>query len=421
MALKICFFEDENYRNFFPLTYLRPVFSLRSGMVPLFQRVKRIFPEAEIILNCRSQVAPVFAAYEKEYPINIIKKGEGDIIFLNGRIRGYGDLPKLINESKISTVLKNSNKLVGVILKKDDLAQMPALATQEDYLNYIDTHAEDIPEFHTTATLYNYLWELMADIETEIKADFELIPKTPVGNYDGVYFKEKEKVVIGDNVKIQPSVVIDAANGPIYIGSNTTIEANAALYGPLYLGPNCVITPGKISSSSIGHTSRVGGEIEWTICQSYVNKYHTGFLGHSYIGSWVNIGAQTTNSDLKNNYGEIKVKLNGKAVQTGSNKIGSFVGDHTKFGIGMFLNTGIMIAPACNLFGASLLLDREIPAFSWGNTGNYKTNQVDKVIETARVVASRRNVEFSEAEAEMLKHISENDILDQGIFKLSRY
>ena len=421
MALKICFFEDEKYNHFFPLTYLRPVFALRSGMVPLFQRVKRHFPQAEIILCCRDQIAPVFAAYEKEYPINIIKKSEEDFVLLNGRIRDYGDLPKLISEAKISNVLKNSNEVVGVILKHEDLERLPQMGELSDYINLIDHSAEDIPEFHTTATLYNYHWELMADVEKELTADFEFIPKSPVKDYDGVYFRNKENVIIDDDVDIQPSVVIDASNGPIYIGSNTKIEANSALYGPLFIGPNGVITPGKISSSSIGHTCRVGGEIEWTICQSYVNKYHTGFLGHSYVGSWVNIGAQTTNSDLKNNYGEIKVKLNGKAVQTGSNKIGSFVGDHTKFGIGMFLNTGIMIGPACNLFGACLLLDREIAPFSWGYTGNYKTNQVEKVIETAQVVASRRNVDFTEAEAELLRQLAENNIVADGIFKLKNY
>jgi hypothetical protein len=126
----------------------------------------------------------------------------------------------------------------------------------------------------------------------------------------------------------------------------------------------------------------------------------------------------TTNSDLKNNYSAIKVSLNGQMVDTGSNKVGSFIGDHTKFGIGTLLNTGINIGVSCNVFGGGLVADKEIPAFSWGSSGSFVKYDFRKAIETARVVTARRNFRMSEAEERMLEAVAEGKASDKGILKL---
>ena len=128
-------------------------------------------------------------------------------------------------------------------------------------------------------------------------------------NPDDVYFDS--------GTQIRPAAVIDASNGPVYIGCNSRIESHAAVIGPCYIGPNSVVLAGLIAASSIGHTCRVGGEVEESIFHCYVNKYHAGFIGHSYVAPWVNFGAMTTNSDLKNNYSNIRVSLGGEALDTG--------------------------------------------------------------------------------------------------------
>ncbi|MEW6412409.1 MAG: putative sugar nucleotidyl transferase [Candidatus Zixiibacteriota bacterium] len=413
MPLTICIYEDSKYRNFTPLTHFRPVYTLRAGVVPLFERAKRHFGDAALCLSCRGQLATVLASCYKAYAVNIIKKNATDILLLNGRIRDYGDLPKLIREAKISTHFTSGGETVALLWKNDSIRNLPEVATPSDYHRYFKEHGDEIPEFHTTATLYEYLWHIMADIEREITTDFEKV-KSSLGApmnvriHDGVYWVNQDNVILGNDVEIMPGSVIDASRGPVFIDNNSRVESHAAIYGPTYIGPNCVIVAGKISGCSIGHTCRVGGEIEASVFQSYVNKYHAGFIGHSYVGSWVNFGAMTTNSDLKNNYSNIRVTVNGESVDTGSNKVGSFIGDHTKFGIGMLLTTGINVGVCCNLFGGSLISDKEIPSFKWGATGSYTEYDYRKALETARITAARRNYTLSDAEEGLMIALAED-------------
>ncbi len=424
MSLTICIYEDSKFENFTPLTHFRPIYTLRAGIVPLFERVKRHFGDADICLACRSSLANVMAACHKTYPVNIIKKGSADILFLNGRIRNYGDLPKLIGEAKISTYFTSGGETVAVLLKNDAIRDVPEVATPAEYEKHFKKQGEDnIPEFHTTATLYGYMWHIMADIEDEIRADFDKLRRTHpaplnVRVHDGVYWVGQDNVILGNDVEIFPGAVIDASHGPVFIDNNVRVEAHAAIYGPTYIGPNSVVVAGKISSCSIGHTCRVGGEVESSIFHSYVNKYHAGFIGHSYVGSWVNFGAMTTNSDLKNNYSNIRVTVNGESIDTGSNKVGSFIGDHTKFGIGMLLTTGINVGACCNLFGGTLISDKEIASFQWGSTGAYTVYDVKKAIETARITAGRRNYTLSDAEEGLLIALAENKHNGAGVLNI---
>ncbi len=423
MPLTVCIFEDSKFGDFFPLTHMRPVYSLRAGIVPLYDRCRRHFGDAGLIFCCREQLGTYLSLVEKNYPVNIIKKNASDILFLNGRIRDYGDLPRLVSESRISTLYRNNGETVGVLLKDDTIRDMPAISTPVEYQRLLDKEGDNIPDFDTTATMYSYLWEIMSDIDREIRADTEFyhesLPKPEnVTIHDGVYWVSPEDIYLGSDVEIMSGAIIDASGGPIHIGSSTKVEAHAAIYGPTFIGPNSVVVEGKITGCSIGHTCRVGGEVEHSVFQSYVNKYHAGFIGHSYVGSWVNFGAMTTNSDLKNNYSNIKVSLNGNQIDTGSNKIGSFIGDHTKFGIGTLLNTGINIGISCNIFGGGLVSDKEIASFQWGGTGNYVVYDFEKAIETARVVTQRRGHTMSDAEEGLLRAVVDSAAHDKGVIKL---
>ncbi|MBD3258021.1 hypothetical protein GF377_06275 [candidate division GN15 bacterium] len=301
----------------------------------------------------------------------------------------------------------------------DSAAEVPKLSTPDEYLKSIIRQREEIADFDTTATLYRYCWEIMHDIDTAIAHEFpEMVkqadePKDVVV-HDSFVTVNREQVYLGSGVKAGPGAIIDASDGPVFIGDFTRIEPQAAIYGPCYIGPNSVVVAGKIAGSSIGHTSRVGGEVEESVFQSYVNKYHAGFIGHSYVGSWVNFGAMTTNSDLKNNYSNIRVSLHGESIDTGSIKVGSFIGDHTKFGIGTLLNTGINIGVCCNIFGGSLIADKEIPSFRWGNSNGYQDYDIDKAIETMRRTAGRRGVDLSDQEEALLRSIAQGRASTEG-------
>jgi hypothetical protein len=167
-----------------------------------------------------------------------------------------------------------------------------------------------------------------------------------------------------------------------------------------------MVTGGKISGCSIGAVCRVGGEVEETIIQGYTNKYHAGFLGHSYVGEWVNFGAMTTNSDLKNNYTPVKVAVNGKEIDTGSLKVGSFIGDFTKTAIGTLLNTGINIGISCNLVSDSLVVDKEIPDFTWYSMRHKMEYSMAKALDTIERTMARREKKLTAALRKRLEEVS---------------
>jgi UDP-N-acetylglucosamine diphosphorylase/glucosamine-1-phosphate N-acetyltransferase len=394
---------------------------MRAGIVPLFRRAERHFDASDVCFAARNQIAPLLAGEYPDHPVNILKREGDDMLFINGRIREYGDLAKQVEGTRLSTrFMSPSGETVAVLFKLDPKSSVGRLATPADYINYFGVARNNFADFDTSATLYSYTWEIMADIEREIVADYNAMrdgfTNSPdVRLHEGAHLVDPDSIQLEHNVEVRPGAVVDASHGPIYVGPNTRIESHATIYGPSSIGPNTVVVAGKIEKCSIGHTCRVGGEVEESIFQSYVNKYHAGFIGHSYVGSWVNFGAMTTNSDLKNNYSNIRVSLDGQMMDTGSIKVGSFIGDHTKFGIGTLLNTGINIGVCCNIFGGSLVTDKEVPSFMWGGSGNFVPYKFDKALETARMTASRRDYTLSTSEESALAAICDNAMSDEGV------
>jgi len=424
MPLTVCFYEDETYKHFFPLTLLRPVYVLRAGIVPLFRRSERYFSAGSVCLVGRNQIAPLLAETFRDYPVNIIKRQEADVLFINGRIRSYGDLPKLASQSTLSAVFTCNNEVVAVLFKAESLKAFPEIATQKEFQELYRKESSNFLHSRTTATLYRYCWDIMADIGSEITDDFEYLRASfplprKVKVHEGAFLVNQDNVFLGDGVEMLSGAVIEASNGPVYIGDNVRIQPHAAVVGPCFIGPNSVVLAGKITGSSIGHTCRIGGEVEESVFQAYVNKYHAGFIGHSYVGQWVNFGAMTTNSDLKNNYSNIRVTLNGELIDSGSIKVGSFIGDHTKFGIGTLLNTGINIGVCCNIFGGTLVTDKEVSSFSWGNSEKYEKYEFEKALETVRKTAERRSYTLSGREASVLQAIFNDLLTDDGIMNFN--
>ncbi len=417
--MHICLFEDNKYRDFNPIALTRPVYLLRNGILPLYQRINRWFAPDTLSFAMRNDIAPLIAETFPAIPVNIIKHGGQPVLFLNGRLRNPGNLQSLLKETKFVTVLKSEVSTVGVWFPSGVITDLPPVTTPDTYSAYVDAHKDSVLEVETTATLYNYLWDFVNDIDAEIIADFtHLKPSTGKGNatiHPGAYILNESQVHLSDGVVIFPASVIDATKGPVYIGNNVRIESHAAIVGPCYIGDDTIVLAGKIVGSSIGPVCRVGGEVEESIFFGYVNKYHAGFIGHSVVGAWVNFGAMTTNSDLKNNYSAIRVSVNGSMVDTGSIKVGSFIGDHTKFGIGTLLNTGISIGIACNLFGGVLVTDKEIKSFSWGPVKDWKRYDIEKAIETAALTMGRRKRTLSERESNILRAIFNKTESETGV------
>lgn len=234
-----------------------------------------------------------------------------------------------------------------------------------------------------------YPWDLISNLKVDMEADFLYSTNNaqPTTNNKKIHKSaaliNEQNIRIEEGAEIGANAVIDATNGPIFIGENTIVHPLALLRGPVYIGKNC----------------RIAGEIVNCIIMDYVNKGHYGFLGHSYVCPWVNLGAGTTNSNLKNNYSSVKVQVNGTAVDTGQTFVGCFIGDHAKTAIGSLIYTGCVIGAAANLFGEPYY-KKFIPSFSWGNKATHK---VEDAINTARAVMKRRGVELTAQDEEQFK------------------
>ena len=264
-----------------------------------------------------------------------------------------------------------------------------------------------LPSRDLDVDLISYPWDLVRLNGDEIRRDFEGLGGSAIETEPSpmVHVLGKENLRIGTDVRISPGVVIDATKGPVSIADEVVIMANASLEGPLYIGHGSTIKMGaKIyGGTTIGPLSKIGGEVAETIVHGYSNKQHEGFLGHSYLGEWTNIGAGTETSDLKNNYSPVRVTIAGEPVDSGEIFVGVFMGDHSKTGIGTVLGTGAVVGACCNIFGADYP-PRYVPSFTWGGMPGFEEHNCNKAIETAvRVMARRGQTLSSGAEAVLRK------------------
>jgi UDP-N-acetylglucosamine diphosphorylase/glucosamine-1-phosphate N-acetyltransferase len=226
--------------------------------------------------------------------------------------------------------------------------------------------------------------------------------------YPGVHILAEQNLLFGSGARIKPGVVLDAEDGPIVLGAGCRIESNVTIQGPAYVGPGSTVHPMSRlrEGSSVGALCKVGGEIEEAVLLDLSNKQHDGFLGHAYLGSWVNLGADTNASDLKNNYGTVRVDLGDGPVDTGERFVGPLLGDHVRTGINTMLTTGTVAGVCCNVFGGGFP-PAFLASFSWGGAEARVEYRLEQAIETARVVHGRRGVEFTELHEQLLREIHE--------------
>lgn len=222
-------------------------------------------------------------------------------------------------------------------------------------------------------------------------------PLEPVDTPGGSALVGEEGLYVGPECRIEPFVHFDTREGPIVLGARVVVESHAALRGPLWIRNDARVKGGaKIGEgTTVGEGSRVAGEIEAVIFGAFSNKQHDGFLGHASVGEWVNLGAGTNNSDLKNNYGPVRIGWGEGTVDTGLRKLGCFLGDHVKSAIGTRIGTGAVVGVASNLFGPVGLVSGFVPPFSWGEAGD--VYEFDRAVDTMRAVRERRRAELVRA------------------------
>jgi len=242
------------------------------------------------------------------------------------------------------------------------------------------------------------VWSLIQHLPDQIAFDFELwerMRKQPARKIHsptkGIFVVGDPKLLwVGKNVKVYPQNVLNLESGPIILDDNVTLDPFNRIDGPAYIGRGTSLLGGKFTGgTAIGPGCKIGGEWEASIAQGFVNKAHAGFFGHGILGEWVNLGAMTTNSDLKNNYGTVRVSRGGAEVETGLIKVGSFLADHCKTGIGTLIPTGATWGVGVNYFGGDLA-PKHIPSFVWGDSQKLMDHDLDKMIATANTAMGRR-------------------------------
>ena len=226
--------------------------------------------------------------------------------------------------------------------------------------------------------------------------------------HPSAHLVEPKRIHLGARCEIHAGVVIDASGGPVLVGEGAVVLPNASVLGPVAIGAGSIVKAGAriLSGTSIGRVCKVGGEVDETIIADYSNKQHDGFLGHSYLGSWVNIGAASNNSDLKNNYGAVRMWNAGRVRDTGRQFLGLVMGDHTKTGINAVFNTGTVVGFNCNLY-SSEMPDTFVPSFSWGHGTAMVPYQLDKATQTAEAAMKRRGMVFTAAPRRLFERVHE--------------
>lgn len=240
-------------------------------------------------------------------------------------------------------------------------------------------------------------WDLVERNAERTSGDLEALhgaehdgPNAP-GKLQGVERIGPPRVSLAGGVQIDPGVVLDTRAGPIHLAAGVHLHPFTYLKGPAFVGEATALLGGTFESLSVGPMCKLRGEISESVILGYSNKAHDGYLGHSLVGRWVNLGAFTTNSDLKNNYGSIRLAVDGREIDTGKLKVGVFLGDHVKTGIGTRMNAGTCVGAGSNLFGGGSP-PKWVPPFSWGEGGDLVPYRLESFLETAERAMGRRNV-----------------------------
>jgi UDP-N-acetylglucosamine diphosphorylase / glucose-1-phosphate thymidylyltransferase / UDP-N-acetylgalactosamine diphosphorylase / glucosamine-1-phosphate N-acetyltransferase / galactosamine-1-phosphate N-acetyltransferase len=383
--------------HFDPPALGRPIWELRCGMSTLGEKLVAAAGAEDVACFVPDYMAEAYRR-RTERPVNDPSVLSGDDLLLVHPTLKAEALPK--EEGPSRAAVDGDGGLLWARIARRDL-----LASRSGSIDELVAWAcESLPRFDGSPPTWNYTWDLVLANAEQLRADFAAAgrhgiegdiqqPLAVRGNQSDVY--------VAPGAQIHPMVVLDAEHGPIYIDEEAEIHPFTRIEGPCYIGRKTILLGAKCrEGNSIGPMCRVGGEIEESILHGCSNKYHDGFLGHAYVGEWVNLGAGTSNSDLKNDYSTVEVVLDGKRpIDTGSTKVGALIGDHAKTSIGTLFNTGAYVGAMAIVAATGKPLPKFLPSFGWFLEGVVtKGFGKRKLYETARAVTARRGAEWTDAD-----------------------
>lgn len=377
---------DGTVRNaLLPFTFTRPVADIRIGILTIREKWEKYLGYT---------ITTLTEEYLSEkYPM--VEMAEN--VMINASF-----LPNDILTEMVKNLEKNQ-----AVFKGEEVIAFYTNDTQDE----VDFDTYEIIECSQEVLTVEHTWDIFAKNDAALREDFELITegRTSLSIPKSVNVICPENIFIEEGAKLE-FVTLNASTGPIYIGKNAEIMEGSVIRGPFAL---CEEAQVKLASKVYGATTvgphcRIGGEVNNSVLMGYSNKGHDGFLGNSVLGEWCNIGADSNNSNLKNNYEEVKLWSyeTENFAKTGLQFCGLMMGDHSKCGINTMFNTGTVVGVSSNVFGSGFPRNF-VPSFSWGGASGFTTYLTSKAFQTAKIVMSRRHIEFTEEDARILEHVFE--------------
>lgn len=410
--MRICVYEDRYVRGLEPLTLTRPAADLLCGLTTLGQKHARHFAAKTVGHLCRPVVAELIRGRDPAASVNDPTwLRAAPTILVNARWVPPDRPPPLpgsrrnLIRSSVSNPFADGPHLgtvggqIAFAVLDTRWLQAVSPATLDRCL---DEWLQTLPVHEVGGSLVLRPWDLIDLNPDQIIRDFELEADPTAAGFHPTGFAlvgPADRLLIHPTARIDPMVVADTTHGPVVIGADAVVHSFTRLEGPCAIGVGSVLLGATIrAGTTIGPQCRIGGELECSIVLGYTNKYHDGFLGHSYIGRWVNLAAGTHTSDLRCDYQPVSVPVNGCDVPTGRTKVGAFLGDHAKTGLSVLLNCGTTIGPFAQLLPTGGFAPREIPAFHRsGPSGVKELADVNRALVSADIMMRRRGKQLTPA------------------------
>ncbi len=383
-------FGDQTRNSLLPFTFIRPIADIRVGILTIREKWEKLL---------KVKTSSLTEDYlSVKYPI--VKKN--DNILINGSILPDEQIIREIGKLEANQTLVVDDTIIALRLKAKDID------------NFDLDLIEGVTPMITSSKprKIRNIWDIFVFNEQVLKDDYELLTRGRKSQSIGT----SNRVVEPDNVFVErgakvENAIINCSEGPVYIGEDAHIMDGSIVRGPAAICRGAVVRMGArvYGNTTIGPYAKVGGEIINSVIFGYSNKVHDGFLGHSVIGEWCNLGANTTVSNLKNNYEPVRVwsYIENSFVETELQFCGTFLGDHSKCGINTMFNTGTVVGVNANIFGTGFMRNF-IPSFSWGSASGFSVFEIEKAVQLAKRVYKRRNKVFDKNDESIIRTVYDN-------------
>jgi UDP-N-acetylglucosamine diphosphorylase/glucosamine-1-phosphate N-acetyltransferase len=400
----------------------RAAFDLCLGGRTLLEAARAAFEPDALVLHARSLVAGVTALAHPDARVRTLPND--DVLFWNARAVAYPSpvrdaLAERTQQAETAGVVFHQEDTVVAAYVPDARNALPGGILDQDVL---DANAFDMlpSEPATEVRLVSRLWHLLDNLRDRIAHDIAaLAPAAPtapledrpdVSIHPSAVLVGPSQIVAQSGATVRPGAILNADEGPIFLGQDATIHERAVVRGPCFVGPRARIKIGAdVEGTVVGHHSKVGGEVHSSVIHSLSNKGHAGFLGDSYLGRWCNLGAGTNISNLRNDYGPVSLYdvAAGAFANTARQFMGLVMGDHSKCGINTMFNTGTVVGAVCNIYDSGFP-PRYVPAFSWGRPGaGFTDYRLEKALRVAETVMARRDRSLTNAHRRLLTSLFE--------------